>query len=332
MILARVADSFYWMNRYLERVAHTARLLELQLERLPSSPAQEIAAGWRRIFHSLGTRPPGADIYGGPEDEDAFFFADGYTLTDYLSFEAANAASIIFCLGAARENARQVRDSISNAIWSSLNREYLRLRATSLVDVWEREPVMLYRAIGEAVQLFDGVCASAMRRDAGWHFMRVGRFIERAQLIAALIGAHAKDSAEEENDWTGLLQGCHAFETYCHMHGAQIRGAEVVSLLVSDPEFPYSLRFAVDRLRGSLEVIDPPVRGRSPAEPHNIAGRLDDLLSRQTAIDLTAGGRGEKELAEFIDLGWKFHEALERTYVYYPTEARPSVRVSGERT
>ena len=334
MILARVADSFYWMNRYLERVAHTARLLELQLERLPSSPAQDIAAGWRRIFHSLGTRPPGADIYGGTEDEDAFLFADGYTLTDYLSFEAANSASVIFCLTAARENARQVRDSISNAVWSSLNREYLRLRATSLVDVWDREPVMLYRGIVEAVQLFDGVCASAMRRDAGWHFMRVGRFIERAQLVASLIGTHhvaAEDSTEGEDDWTGLLQGCHAFETYCHMHGAQLRGGEVISFLVSDPELPYSLRFAVDRLCGSLEVIDPPVRGRSPTEPHDIAGRLDAILSRHTPIDLTASGRGGKDIADFMDLCRKFHEALERTYVYYPTEARPAVRMSGER-
>ena len=325
MILARVADSFYWMNRYLERVEYTAHLLGLQLERLPSSPAREIAAGWRRIFRSLDTRPPGADIYGDSEDEDDFFFADGYTLADHLTFEAANPASIVFCLTAARENARQVRDSISNAIWSSLNREYLRLQATALVDVWAREPVMLYRGIVEAVQLFDGVCASSMRRDAGWHFMRLGRFIERAQLIASLLGAHdvaVKGSAGEEEDWAGLLHSCHAFETYCHLHGAQLTGEEVVGFLVYDSELPYSLRFAVDRLRGSLEVIDPPVRGRSSVEPYDIVRRLDAILSRHT-VDLAAGGRGRDELAEFVALCRQFHEALEQTYVYYPAEARP---------
>ena len=119
MILARVADSFYWMNRYLERVEHTARLLGLQLEHLPSSPVQEIANGWRRLFSSLDAQPPGADIYGGPEDDDDFFFADGYTLTDYLTFDTTNPTSIVFCLTATRENARQVRDAISNGIWSS---------------------------------------------------------------------------------------------------------------------------------------------------------------------------------------------------------------------
>ena len=139
-MLARVADSFYWMNRYLERVEHIARLIGLQLERLPSSPARDIAEGWRRLFRSLGAHPPGADTYGGAEDEDDFLFADGYTLTDYLTFETANPSSIMFCLMAARENARQVRDTISNAIWSSLNREYLRLQEITLVDVWRRDP------------------------------------------------------------------------------------------------------------------------------------------------------------------------------------------------
>ena len=323
MILARVADSFYWMNRYLERVEHTARLLGLQLERLPSSPVREIANGWRRLFSSLDARPPGADIYGGPEDEDDFFFADGYTLTDYLTFDATNPTSIIFCLTAARENARQVRDAISNEMWSSLNRAYLRLRDTSLVDIWSREPVMLYRDIVEAVQLFDGVSAGALRRDAGWHFMRIGRFIERAQLVSSLLEAHCanvKDTTEEDGDWAGLLRACHAFEAYCQFHGAQVGREKVLGFVVYDAELSYSLRFAVNRIRTSLEVIDPPVRGRQPAEPYEIVGRLDSALSHHM-VNLVAGGGGWYDLADLVILCRNFHEALERTYVYYPTAA-----------
>ena len=324
MILARVADSFYWMNRYVERVEHTARLLGLQLEHLPSSPAQEIAAGWQQLFRSLDARPPGADIYGGPEDEDDFFFADGYTLTDYLTFDPANPTSILSCLTAARENARQVRDAISTGIWSSLNREYLRLRDTDLVDVWATEPLMLYRSIVEAVQLFDGVCASSMRRDAGWHFMRIGRFIERAQLVGSLLGTHwanVRDATEEEGDWAGLLRGCNAFEAYCQEYGAQVRKEKVIDFLVYDAELSYSLRFAVNQIRSSLEVIDPPVRGRLPVEPYEIAGRLGSALSHQM-VNLVAGGGGWYNLADLVASCRKFHAALERTYLYYPAEAR----------
>ena len=322
MMLARVADSFYWMNRYLERVEYIARLVGLQLERLPSSPARDIADGWRRLFRSLDARPPGADTYSGAADEDDFLFADGYTLTDYLTFEAANPSSIMFCLSAARENARQVRDAISNAIWSSLNREYLRLQEIALVDVWKRDPAMLYRDIIQAVQLFDGICASAMRRDTGWHFMRLGRFIERVQLVGSLLEAHcaaAQDSAREKGDWVGLLWACDAFEAYCQLHGAQIREAKVLDFLVSDAGLPHALCFAVNGIRSSLEAIDPPAAGRISATPHEIADRLAAVLSRQTT-SLAVGEEGREALHDLVTLCRECHQTLERTYMSCPTE------------
>jgi uncharacterized alpha-E superfamily protein len=321
MMLARVADSFYWMNRYLERVEHIARLIGLQLERLPSSPARDVAAGWRRLFRSLGERPPGADTYGGAQDEDDFLFADGYTLTDYLTFEAANPGSIMFCLTAARENARQVRDAISNAIWSSLNREYLRLQDIALVDIWRRDPAALYRGIIRAVQLFDGICASSMRRDTGWHFMRLGRFIERVQLVGSLLEAHcaaAPDPAEERGDWIGLLWACDAFEAYCQLHGAQIREKKVLDFLVYDAGLPHALCFAVNGIWSSLEAIDPPVAGRVSAAPHEMAGRLVSILSRQE-MNLGVGEDGRDALADLVALCRECHETLERAYMSRPT-------------
>ena len=321
MMLSRVADSFYWMNRYLERAEYIARLIGLQLERLPSSPAQDVAAGWRRLFRSLNARPPGSDTYGGAEDEDDFLFADGYTLTDYLTFEAANPTSIVFCLSAARENARQVRDAISNAIWSSLNREYLRLQDIALVDVWRRDPAMLYRDVIQAVQLFDGICASAMRRDAGWHFMRLGRFIERVQLVASLLEAHcdaAKD-LDDKGDWVGLLWACDAFEAYCQLHGAQIREEKVLDFLVYDDRLPHALCFAVNGIRSSLEAIDPPVAGRISAAPHEAAGRLAALLSGQ-GVGLAVGEDGREVLSDLVTLCRECHDTLERTYMSCSTE------------
>ena len=325
MMLARVADSFYWMNRYLERGEYIARLIGLQLERLPSSPARDIAEGWRRLFRSLNARPPGADTYGSAEDEDDFLFADGYTLTDYLTFEAANPGSIVFCLTAARENARQVRDAISNAVWSSLNREYLRLQETALVDIWRRDPAMLYRDIIQAVQLFDGICASTMRRDAGWHFMRLGRFIERVQLVGSLLEAHcdaAQDPAEEKGDWIGLLWACDAFEAYCQLHGAQIRQEKVLDFLVYDDGLPHALCFAVNGIRSSLEAIDPPAAGRISAAPHEAAGRLASILSRQ-GVSLAVGEEGREALSDLVTLCRECHDTLERTYMSCATEFAP---------
>lgn len=317
MMLARVADSFYWMNRYLERVAHVGRLVGLQLERLPSSPAREIADGWRRVFLSLGERPPGADTYGGTEGEDDFLFADGYTLTDYLTFEAVNPSSIMFCLTAARENARQVRDALNTAIWSSLNREYLRLREVALVDVWRRDPAALYRRVLQAVQLFDGVCASSMRQDTGWHFMRLGRLVERIQLVGSLLEAHcavASDSAEDRGDWIGLLWACDAFEAYCKLHGAQIREEKVLDFLVYDSVLPHALCFAVNGIWGSLEAIDPPSAGQISALPHETAGRLASIVSRRD-VRLGVGQGGRDALRDLVTQCRRFHESLDRAYM-----------------
>ena len=316
-MLARVADSFYWMNRYLERVEHIARLVGLQLERLPSSPARDIAEGWRRLFRSLGERPPGADTYGGAEGEDDFLFADGYTLTDYLTFEAANPCSIMFCLTAARENARQVRDAVSHAIWSSLNREYLRLRDTALVDVWRRDPAALYGHILQAVQLFDGICATSMRHDTGWHFMRLGRFIERVQLVGSLLQAHCAGSSnpdEDGADWIGLLWACDAFEAYCQLHGAQIREEKVLDFLVYDPHLPHALCFAVNGIWSSLEAIDTPDAGRISAAPHEAAGRLASILSDRE-VTLGVGEDGKDALRDLVNLCRRCHETLERAYM-----------------
>lgn len=321
MMLARVADSFYWMNRYLERVEYIARLIGLQLERLPSSPARDVADGWRRLFRSLNTHPPGADTYGGAEDEDDFLFADGYTLTDYLTFEAANPNSIMFCLSAARENARQVRDAISKAIWSSLNREYLRLQEIALVDVWKHDPAVLYRDIIQAVQLFDGICASSMRRDTGWHFMRLGRLIERVQLVGSLLEAHCaavESPVEEKGDWVGLLWACDAFEAYCQLHGAQIREEKVLNFLVHEAGLPHALCFAVNGIQHSLEAIDPSSAGRISNAPHEIADRLASLLSHQT-MGLAAGEEGRDAFSRLVALCRECHETLERTYMSCPT-------------
>ena len=321
-MLARVADSFYWMNRYLERVEHIARLVGLQLERLPSSPARDIAEGWRRLFRSLGERPPGADTFGGAEGEDDFLFADGYTLTDYLTFEETNPGSIMFCLTAARENARQVRDSVSNAIWSSLNREYLRLRDIALVDIWRRDPAELYRRILQAVQLFDGICASSMRHDTGWHFMRLGRFIERVQLVGSLLQAHCAAVAspeEDSGDWVGLLLACDAFEAYCQLHGARIQEEKVLDFLVYDSGLPHALCFAVNGIWSSLEAIDPPDAGRIAAAPHDMAGRLASILSRRE-VSLGVDEDGKNALRDLVALCRQCHETLEQAYMSRATE------------
>ena len=79
-MLARVADNLYWMSRYLERADQTTRLLGVQVGSLADRPAAEVAAGWKRLFESLSTKPPGGEELFDEPLSDRFLLADAYTL------------------------------------------------------------------------------------------------------------------------------------------------------------------------------------------------------------------------------------------------------------
>ena len=314
-MLARVADSLYWMARYLERAEFTARLVGLQIQRLPVGTAEEVAAGWRLLFAGIANEPPESESLGNMEDDD-FLFVDGYTLTDILTFEAGNPAAIANCLGAARENAREVRSAIGRDIWSSLNREYLALHRTRLVEVWNREPELLYRDVAEGIQRFHGICDASMRRGPAWSFMQLGRYVERAQLVVSMLVAHCDDAAGREHggEWPVLLRACNAFEAYGRECGGVFEDSAVLGLLVHDTDLPYSLRFCLERLREGLQLIGPAPSDGVGSGPAEILMRL----AEQFGDGSRAAGDGRLseygELRQVGELFRTFHDALEASY------------------
>ena len=322
-MLAREADSLYWMNRYLERAEFSARLVSLQVQRLPMGSADEIARGWQLLFASLGADPSKSVLPGGLEDDD-YLFADGYTLTDLLTFETGNSGSILNSMTAARENAREVRSSIGPRLWSSLNREYLKLRETRLVDVWKREPELLYRDIAEGVERFHGVCDTSMRHGEAWSFLQLGKYVERAQLVGSLLAAHCGGPAaagRDDAEWPTLLRACNALEAYGHEYGGAFEEGNVLQLLVHEAELPFSLRFCLQRLHSGIGIIDPTPPGDSRPAPFAILRRLDDLLDRYAQASSGSGPPDSGGLAPACRLFREFHDALERSYVYYPVNA-----------
>lgn len=308
-MLARVADSLYWMARYLERAEFTARLVGLQIQRLPVGTAVEVAAGWRLLFAGIGNDPPESESLGNMADDD-FLFVDGYTLTDILTFEEGNPAAIANCLAAARENAREVRSAIGPGIWSSLNREYLELRRVRLVEIWQREPELLYRDVAEGIQRFHGICDSSMRRGTEWSFMQLGRYVERAQLVVSMLLAHCGDAAFREHggEWPVLLRACNAFEAYGRECGAAFEESAVLGLLLHEGDLPYSLRFCVERLRENLDVIGPAPSDGVGTGPLEVLNRLDEYFGD--------GAQPAGNLRLVGELFRSFHDALEGSYAF----------------
>ena len=146
-------------------------------------------------------------------------------------FDASNRGSVLACVTAARDNARQAREEISSDMWEQLNALYLRLKQVRGEGTLDRSrPHYLSRLIIEGVHLFEGVTDATMGHGEGWQFLRAGRFIERAAATAALVDLQFQERSRScppnHVEWVGLLRSCAAFEAYVPLlHGRRQAGS-----------------------------------------------------------------------------------------------------------
>lgn len=320
-MLARSAESLYWIGRYLERAAHLARLMRQQTESLVDSPVRDIYFGWHRIYGALGRQP-----HPGPLDTEAdeqYTLADSFTLADDLTFEPTTPDSIRNCFAQARENARQVRHRISAQMWTSLNRPYLRLRDIEIQDIWASTPEQFYAAVEADIDTFRGVSSSTMYRDQGWHFIRMGSLLERAELVASLLSAQIAAvrlfDVPADAYWTSLLRLLHAFEAYQQGDGLEVDPNRVLDLIVSNPQLPDSLSMSVLGLHRELSAIGQGPDRTATSQARIQADHLSDLL--RSVWPGTADPEGL--FAEFRDAIRRLHDLMTETYFDYPVMARP---------
>ena len=314
-MLSRSAQGLYWMGRYLERARHLSRLLQLQTEALVDRPIREIYFGWRRIYNSLGRTPPGGALTYDFEDD--FVLADSYTLADDLTFEHTNPGSVWRCFWMGRENARQMRNSISGQMWTSLNKSYLRIQKMTLPQFWQESPPEFYAETIADIDRFVGVAQTTMYRDDGWRFMQLGGAIERAQLMVALLRAHLASQADSgevwDDDWTSLLRICNALDAYGHHHGLEMQAFVALDLLVADPYLPGSLFSSVERTSEELAGLGPAPHAASAEATRRQAGRLGALVNYEWP--------DSQDSAEFLDRVWGhclgLHDAVSDTYFHY---------------
>lgn len=313
-MLSRVADSLYWMSRYLERVEHTARLMDvalnLMLEQSPALAEQH----WGMVFASLSL----------PRQDPR----DAYKITESLTFDSKNKSSIVCSLTAARDNARQVREQISSEMWEQLNRLYLKTKTTRIEEIWHQGPHEFFREVKEGVHLFQGITDSTMSHGQGWRFIQVGRFIERLSATATLLDEHFKVAYESPLDssetgdylqWVGLLKSCTAFEACCKVYTADLRAQNIADFLILNADFPHSIRFSSDMLQSGLNAIAEATQTRKSSRANRLAGRLRASLSFGQIEEIMEGGL-HHYLADVQRLCAQIDEAIYQSYISYQIE------------
>src|SRR5882672_7431403 len=183
MLLSRVADSLYWISRYLQRAEHTARLIDVRLDLALDRRRDSDGWSFERLFAAARV-PSAADGSSTPGE-----------LIDSLVFDVSNRDSVLACVTAARENARQVREEISSDMWEQINALFLRLNQARTDGTWSARPHYLARMVIEGVHLFEGITDATMGHGEGWQYLQAGRFLERAGATASLVDLYFKEGS-----------------------------------------------------------------------------------------------------------------------------------------
>jgi uncharacterized alpha-E superfamily protein len=302
-LLSRAADAVYWMARYIERAENVARFIDvnlhLQLD-LPLEPAHQ----WQPLIDTSGDAAAFRERHGKAKKSSVIKF---------LVWDTNNLNSVSSCLRAARENARSIREIISSEMWEQVNSMHLKIQSQRALAESERLAEIL-RGIRLGCHLFEGITDATMSHNEGWHFLRLGRQIERADKTSRLLdvkyfmllpSANAIGTPYDDIHWSAVLKSVSGFEMYRQKHG-RITPRNIVHFLVLDCEFPRAVRHCLRMADESLHTITAtpmgscyfsseralaPLRAELDyTSVENIIGHglheyLDDLQVRMNAID-----------------------------------------------
>jgi uncharacterized alpha-E superfamily protein len=281
-MLSRVANSLYWMSRYIERSENIARIVDVNLQLLldfRNLNEKRLAEHWLPIVETTG-------------DEKQFFDlhkkATGQAVTEFLVFQMENPNSIVSSICQARENARMVRDQITIEFWEELNRLYWFIKSAESKDMWKESPSEFFQQIKTSSLHLIGLSFATLIRNEGWSFMQVGKFLERADKTSRILdvrhqtlpekGLPGKTSQVEALEWSAILRSCSAWDAYKTLQGAEVNPKLVAEFLLLNEDFPRSVRYCVAEMNDALRQISGVSQGRFSNNAEKLAGRLNAEL------------------------------------------------------
>lgn len=292
-MLSRVADSVFWLSRYVERAENVARFLDVNMH-MTLDLGDSISQQWEPLVATTGDNEVFAERHGRATRDSVWQF---------LTFDRKNANSIVSCLYSARENARTIRGSLPSEVWEELNKFYLFVRSADVPNALENTTHFLGE-VKRYSQLLVGIMESLMSRNEAWHFGRMGRNLERADKTSRILDVKyfilLPTTSEvgtplDVIQWSALLKSASALEMYRRVRG-RIAPEHVVGFLMLDRDFPRSVRYCLNRAEESLRAITGSSEGSYKLNAEKLLGRLRSEFEFTQASDIIQAG-----LHEFID-------------------------------
>ena len=269
------------MVRYVERADNLARLIDVNEQMLLDSESldsERLRGFWKPIILSTGDEETFRKLYEGVGSSQVVKF-----LTD----DKRNPNSIVSCIRCARENARTVRDQLSDELWEEINSLYLFTKSDEASQLLSENPPRFYEQVRRSSMTFLGIAASTTPRDARWDFMDLGRHLERADKtsrfldISTYFPKGAKDpepASPRVLHWTAILSSCGAMGAFRATH-QEINSHTVTNFLLFSREFPRSVLYCIERVDDCLHRISGTPRGTFSNESEREAGIMLSTLS-----------------------------------------------------
>ena len=288
-MLSRTADHLFWMSRYTERAENTARMLDVnyQTALLPQSDAVA-QVGWQGLLSISELLSTYTERYGAIQAREVM---------DFMVKDESNPSSILSCLGAARENARAVRGTLTTEVWETQNTTWLEVKRMLKAGEFERDPSQFFEWVKFRSHLSRGVTVGTMLIDEALHFMRLGTFLERADNTARLVDvkfhalqsdfygtANEKDQEYDFYHWSAILRSVSGFEVYRKVYRDVIKPERVGELLILRPDMPRSMHASLNEVVSNLELVTNDTTSETLRRAGKLRaelkyGRIDEILS-----------------------------------------------------
>jgi len=302
-VLSRIAESLFWIGRYIERSDGTARILDVHLQLLLEDPWIEENLACRSLLSVMGTEV---------DDHAEVTRADVLAL---LAVDRNQPASIAYSLAAARENARRAREVVSTELWEVLNTTRARMPRKVATDKVHE----FFGWVRERAALAVGIIESSTSRDEAWSFFTLGRSIERADMTARLLATRSLTEASGPS-WTTILRSVGAYEAYLRTYRGVPSARNAAEFLLLDRLFPRSILFSVTRAEQCMRDLDRGDRVGVTDQAQRLLGQIRSELEYRPIADII------DELPTHMDSVQAATSATSEAIRqrYFPTNSAPS--------
>lgn len=305
-MLSRVAETIYWIGRYMERAENTARLINVNTNLMLDLP-KGIALGWEPLTRILGCEHDYADKHDEITER---------RVVNFLISDESYSGSILSTIGFARENARTIRDILPREAWEELNafhQQVVESKQTSYARQGRHD--YLSRII-RGMQQLTGLLAGTMNHDTAYHFLNMGRKLERADMTTRIINVKSENPIPEDTPeltpyqdmlWMSMLESMGAYQMYRQSMQARINRIDVLTFLFRRTEFPRSFTYCTENIAYNLSCLP------NNAEPLSIIQHIDRVVQAAPMAEMDNG-----VLHIYVDqlqicLGY-LHDSIAETY------------------